>query len=174
MRSTRSSGPPVNTVSWPFSAGALVPRTGASTNATPASAAIAASRPSGSTPTVAICSQVAPGRADARAPSITDAVTSPSASMVTTRSAAATASAGVPATRAPDDTRRWALDRSRFHTVTGPAAAHRAAMAPPMIPVPRTLIAGWSDMPSVYRHPADSGHGRCGNGPLTPRVRRLR
>src|SRR5215207_392339 len=97
----RSSGPAANTVSFPCWAGPLVPSTGASTKRTPASAARAARRVVDSAPTVAICTQVAPGRADRTASAITDSVTGPSASIVTTTSPAPTASAGEAATVTP-------------------------------------------------------------------------
>src|SRR5215207_2001946 len=173
----RSSGPAANTVSFPCWAGPLVPSTGASTKPTPASAARAARRVVDSAPTVAICTQVAPGRADRTASAITDSVTGPSASIVTTTSPAPTASAGEAATVTPpaapalvaSAAARSALAPSRFQTVRGnPAPAKREAMAPPMMPVPRRAIEGASAMAAGLPGAPPRSSRAAGQGPSAP------
>ena len=107
-----SSGPDARISNWPFSAGARVPDTGASTNRTSGRcpAARAASRAVASTPMVAICAHTADGRIAASAPwpKATSSTAAASATMVITTPACATAAAGSSWATAPSAARRAA------------------------------------------------------------------
>src|SRR4051794_6398606 len=135
-RSRASRGPEARTTRSPCSAGCLVPETGASTNATPRSSAIAASRSLPAIPTVLICSQTASSPSESSVCPATSATTSPSGSIVSIASAPATASAGVSATSRPVcSARSW----FRFQTRTAiPASATLRAIGAPIVPVPST------------------------------------
>ena len=166
-RSRTSCGPDASTTSAPSSAGLRVPSTGASTYATPRSRASATSRSLPSTPTVLCCTQTAPGARDARACSMVAATASASNSMVRTRSAPSTASAGLSATTAPTPARGSAFSRLRFHTRSGsPARAMLAAMPAPMVPVPSRATVGFVVMPAHLpgpppRHTCDRRDARA-------------
>ena len=99
-----------------------------------------------SSPTVAIWIHTDPGCSDARAPSgpvIASSTASPSASIVSIRSAPSAASAGDDACLAPSAARGAALSAVRFHTdTTKPAASRLRAIGAPILPVPRTAMAG--------------------------------
>ena len=146
-----SSGPEASTVSSPCSAGSFVPRTGASTNATPRRAASWASRSVAAIPTVLDWIQIAFSPAPSSASPATSATTRPSGSIVSMNAVPRTASAGVSATVTPAIAS--AAARVRFQTRTSnPAFAKFRAIGAPMVPVPSTAIGSTGrTLPAVWR-----------------------
>ena len=102
----------------------------------------------------------------------TSSTTSPLSSRVITKSACATASAGVSHTRAPKSCRRSALLRERFQTLTVQPASHRRrAMGNPIMPMPSTAtcralvgaveeVVVFTCMAKKWRFPATPGTAR--------------
>ena len=134
-------GPEARMRSRPVRAGSRLPDTGASTNTTSGlrRATSAARRSVASTPMVPICAQVALGRNASSVPSrnMTSATAPALGSMVTTTSAAATASVGLARTVAPWSASATVGPGERFQTWTGkPRSSMRRAMPAPMVPAP--------------------------------------
>ncbi len=121
--SRSSSGPEASTTSLPCSAGALVPSTGASTNAIPRSSASATQRSVPSMPIVLICSQIAsppcPADSAPASPFIASITASVSATMVRMTSAPSAACAGVSKISAPSPASGSAFSRERFQARIG-------------------------------------------------------
>ena len=126
-RAKSAASPPAMMASVPCSAPTVPPETGASRWCRP----MACSRQACSRACDGMMEDMsiskAPGAIAAAAPcsNSTSATTAPSVSSVITKSAPATASAGLSATRAPSAASRSALLRSRFQTLTRWPAWHR-------------------------------------------------
>ena len=141
-RSSASSGPEARTTSAPCSAGAFVPRTGASTSTAPCSRASSAQRSVPSIPIVDACTHSTPSRAAGSARPATSRTASASDSIVSTTSRSRTAAA---------------RSSSRRQTATSrPASRRFAAIGAPIVPAPRTATDGTG---AVTPAPARAGCG---------------
>src|SRR5436190_2345272 len=156
-RERASSGPEAKIVSWPCSAGTLLPETGASRSVTSGRSAstMAATRSIPSTPIVLICTQIVPGASAASMPwsRAIEMTASASVTIVTTISARRAASAAVSATSAPSSARSRVARGSRFQTIVGmPARSALVAIPCPIAPIPRNAVAVIPHLP-MRRHP---------------------
>ena len=144
-RSRTWSGPDARMTSLPCSAGAFVPRTGASTSVTPWLSASSVQRSVPAMPIVLICSQMTSSAGVASAPSapcMTSSTASASLNMVRITLAPRTASAGESVSATPSSASGWARSGERFHARTAnPARARLPAIGSPIVPpAPSTAI----------------------------------
>ncbi len=127
----------------PFSAGPLLPDTGASTKCTSGRCppSLATAPVVASAPMVPICAQTAPGENEPATPpsKTTEVITSAVGSIVITTSAFCSRFRRRVGHQRADLTQGCRADGERSHTVvTRPAATSRPAIAEPMMPVPST------------------------------------
>ena len=167
------AGPEARISSWPFSAGPLLPDTGASTNSASGRslASCPAIRSVGSIPIVPICAHTACGANDSatRPSKMTDSTTAAVGSIVITTRASLTASAADGAACAPTAASVAMTPGDRSQTVVGsPAASSLRAIAAPMMPVPSTTTrpSPWLCVSDISR-PSSSPFRARPAGPVT-------
>ena len=146
-RSTSTRSPPAMTMSVPSSAGLRLPRTGASMKLAPRAAASSAARRADGTPSVPMSMRRAFSRrapATPVGPSRTSTNASGLPTIMMTTSAAAAATRGVEARRAPPAVRGAARDGVRLKTRRGnPARRRFEAIGAPIVPRPIQAISGF-------------------------------